>query len=232
MRQALRLATITVLLTAFLAACGQPTRTTQLATLQQEDSVGNRAMLSIGTCCEFEANNCLPVTWLSLFGSDDFVVETHQEGGEEFKMALYRTPRSAALQRVNSAISRLEGETPAWAYLRPLKILWDELQYCSSSETVELDVTQFWAKDEAYRQRVIDAASAFSDMLNTITGDETQDLVILDRFVDEYSIASVTTVADLHPENRMFILIGTYWGEREHLYTLEYFGETYWTANP
>jgi hypothetical protein len=188
-------------------------------------------MLSFGSCCEFEANNCLPVTWLALFDPEDFIVETRREGDEKYKVALYRTSRLAAHQRVESAIGRLREQTPVWAYLRPLEVLRDELEYCASIEAVELDVTQLWVKDKAHRQRVISAVSAFSDMLAAMTGDEAQDLVTLDHLVDEYNIASAPSVADLRPEARMFVLIGTYWGEREDLYTLEYFGEAYWMTS-
>jgi hypothetical protein len=40
-------------------------------------------------------------------------------------------------------------------------------------------------------------------------------------------------VADLGAEERMFLLIGTYWGdaEREALYSPGYFGEGYWRAD-
>jgi hypothetical protein len=40
--------------------------------------MGNRTMLHLGNCCEFEANNCLPVTWLALFDPQEFAVETRR----------------------------------------------------------------------------------------------------------------------------------------------------------
>jgi hypothetical protein len=195
--------------------------------------MGNQTMLYFGDCCEFEASNCLPVTWLALFGLQDFVVEERREGSEEYEIAAYRTSHSAALERVNSVIDRLQGQTPVWAYLRPLEILRDELRLCSSDQPVELDVTQFYrARNQVYRQRVIEGPAAFAGMLEAITGDEARDLALLNQLVSDYSLFGTSSVADLHPEDRMFVLIGTYWGEREDLYTLEYFGESYWTVGP
>ncbi len=192
--------------------------------------MGNRTSLSLGTCCEFDANNCLPVTWLALFGSQDYLVEVHREGSEEYNVAGYRTSQLAALQRVESAIKRLKGHTPVWAYLRPLEILRDELGRCPPDETIELDVTQFWTKDEIFKHRVTQGAAAFANMLDILTGDEQQDLAILNRLVNDLNTANVASVSNLHPEVRMLVLIGTYWGDLEDLYSLEYFDEAYWTV--
>lgn len=193
--------------------------------------MGNRTMLSLGSCCEFEANNCLPVTWLALFSSEDFVVETQREDGEEYIAAIYRTSRPAALQKAELAIDRLKRQTPAWAYLRPLEILRDELLSCSANEAVELDVTQFWAKDEAFRQKVSEGPAAFVNLLSVMSGDRQKDLAALDRLVDAYSIGSISSVVDLDAEDRMFVLIGTYWGEHENIYSLGYFDESYWASD-
>jgi hypothetical protein len=112
-----------------------------------------------------------------------------------------------------------------------MEILRDELEHCSSGDPVELDVTQFyWAGDSIHRQRVLDGPSAFANMLNSLTGEEHKDLETLNRLVDDYSMSSISSVADCHPEDLMFVLIGTYWGEREDLYTLEYFDGTYWST--
>ena len=244
--------------------------------------MGTRTTLSFGAYCEFEANNCLPVTWLSLFDSRDLLVETRREeyrrmekpttkdwkegvlrrflsqvGGffgrgttqqtaelsrsaaasqdscefEEYEVAIYRTAQATALQRVELAIDRLKGSSPAWAFLRPLEILRDELRHCPPGGVIELDVTQFWAMNETFKQRVTQAVAAFEKMLNELRGDE-QDLVILDQLVNDYSLGQISSVAGLDPEDRMFVLIGTYWGDEEHegMYTPEHFGEAYWTA--
>jgi hypothetical protein len=238
--------------------------------------MGNRTMLSFGDSCEFEANNCVPVTWLALFDPQDFSIETRRfeyektmpkeatrpprglwttinrllgkerrhpsesiaatEMGdtpyEEAQVAVYQTSRVMALGRAESAIQRLEGRTPAWAYLRPLEILRDELQRCSSGDPVELDVTQFyWAGNPIYGQRILEGPVAFANMLDSLTGTEQEDIAVLTRFVDDYSMGSISSLVDLDPEDRMFVLIGTYWGERGDIYTLEYFGEAYWKTN-
>ena len=106
------------------------------------------------------------------------------------------------------------------------------IQSCSAIETVELDVTQFWAKDEAFKQKVIEGPAAFANLLNGMTGDQQKDLATLDLLVDAYNIASISSVVDLDAEGRMFVLIGTYWGEHENLYTLGYFDKDYWVSNP
>jgi hypothetical protein len=193
--------------------------------------MGNRVSLSFESCCEIEANNCIPVTWLALFASDDFSVETHCEDSEIYSVALYRTSRSAALQRVQLAIAKLNGQTPSWAYLRPLTILESELHLCSSVEFIELDVTQFWARDKIFEQKAAQGPAAFVKMLNAMTGDEQQDLETLNKLVNDYALDTIPSIADLTPEDRMFVLIGTYWGERESLYSLEYFDEAYWTTD-
>ena len=160
--------------------------------------MGNRAQLAFGTCCEFEANNCVPVTWLALFESDEFLIERRVEEPvqpvrksiqtpeprgfrklliaisrifkreitetskdriqsqefhepEEYDVAIYRTLQSKALKRVDLAISRLRGQTPVWAFLRPLEILRAELKLCAQDETIELDLTQFWAIGEPFK---------------------------------------------------------------------------------
>ena len=66
--------------------------------------------------------------------------------------------------------------------------------------------------------------------LESLTGEERKDLEILNRFVNDYSMGTISSLADLDAEDRMFVLIGTYWGEREDIYTLEYF-EDYWSTS-
>jgi len=241
--------------------------------------MGNRAQLAFGTCCEFEANNCVPVTWLAIFESGEFLVERRVEelgqstGGpvqkpepgvfhkllvairsafrqdrtetsagdvqqqpfrepEEYDVAVYRTSKLQAVRRVELAISRLKGQTPIWAFLRPLEILRDELYLCPE-ETVELDLTQFWAIDEAFEQRVSQAPDDLARLLDLLTNDEEQDLAALNRLIQLYNRVQISSVAGLDPEDRMFVLIGTYWGdqEREAKYSPEYFNEAYWTTD-
>jgi len=188
--------------------------------------MGNRAMLSLGTCCEFESNNCLPVTWLALFDPEDFLTETRHEDSGKYKVATYSTLRPAALQQVELAIDRIKGQTPIWAYLRPLEILRDELRLCSENAPVCLDATQFWTRDVVFEQRISKGSTAFTNMLDSLTGDEQQDLATLNQLINDYNTVPVSSVANLHPEDRMFLMIGTYWGKREDLYSLEYFDES------
>jgi hypothetical protein len=241
--------------------------------------MGNRAQLAFGTCCEFEANSCVPVTWLALFASSEFSVErrveelvppaqkpterpspglfqrllialrstfrrdlTETSGDEtqsqalrepeEYDVAIYRTSQTQALQRVESVISKLQGHTPVWAFLRLLEILRDELVRCPQ-EIIELDLTQFWAIDQVFEQRVAQAPDDFTRLLQGLTGEEGQDLVALDRLVSLYDRAQISSIADLNPKDRMFVLIGTYWGDpkREAMYSPEHFNEAYWVAN-
>jgi hypothetical protein len=170
----------------------------------------------------------------TLFDTRYFLIETRHEGSEEYAVAVYQTSQPTALQRVESAIGRLKGHTSIWAYLHPLEVLRDELKRCPPDESIELDVTQFWAKDETFRRRVTLGAASFANMLDALTGDEQQDLAMLDALVGDLNVASISSVANLNPEDRMFVLIGTYWGneELEDLYSLEYFSEEYWTADP
>ena len=239
--------------------------------------MGSRAQLALGSC-EFEANNCVPVTWLALFESDEFLVERRVEEPvqpvrkpiqtpeprgfrkllvairrilkreiaetgkdrvqpqefhepEEYDVAIYRTLRSKALKRVDLAISRLKGQTPIWTFLRPLEILRDELKLCAQDETIELDLTQFWTIDDTFKHRVSQAPGDFASLLDALSSDGERDLVALDRLVNLYNRAQISSVADLDPKDRMFVLIGTYWGdgEREAMYSAEYFNEAYWT---
>jgi hypothetical protein len=240
--------------------------------------MGNRAILAFGTWCEFEANNCVPVTWLALFESGEFLIERRveelaprtqkpaeksQPGAfhkllallrsatgrvppqtgidemqsradreiEEYSVAMYRTSRLQAIRRVESAIGKLKGQTAIWAFLRPLEILRDELHRCPQ-ETIELDLTQFWAIDKVFEQRVSQAPDDFAGLLDALTNDEEQDLAALNQLVNSWNRVQISSVTDLAPEVRMFVLLGTFYGdkEREAIYSLEHFSEAYWSS--
>lgn len=199
--------------------------------------MGNRTSLTFGTRCEFEANNCLPVTWLALFDEAEFLVESRpfedeaEEDSEETEVAVYQTSPPTALKRVEIIIDKLKDRTPAWVYLRPLEILRDELKQCASDAVIELNVTELWGMNELFEQRVSQAPAAFNGMLNHLMGEEEQDSRLLTELVDHFNLGKVTSLAALDSESKMFVLIGSYWGEEEDLYSLEYFDETYWTAN-
>ena len=198
--------------------------------------MGNRTSLTFSDCCQFEANNCLPVTWLALFNSQEFFVETKHENleddeDEEYEVAIYRTSHDSALKRIEQVINLLKGQTPVWAFLRPIELIKDELNLCSATEIIELDVTQFWAIDEAFQQKVPEAITTFNEMINGFTGDEKHDNLLLDQLVNRYSLGNGLSIVNMDSEERMFILIGTYWGDpvRGKLYSLEFFNKAYWT---
>ncbi len=166
--------------------------------------MGNRTSLYFENYCEFEANNCLPVTWLALFDPDEFVIETRREDSEEYEVAGYRTSQPMALRRVELTIDKLKGRTPVWAFLRPLEILRDELKRCPPEESIVLDVTQLRSTNEAFERRVVQCVEAFSRMVDALTGDEERDLALLNRLVNDLSIGHLSSVVHLTPEERMF----------------------------
>jgi len=89
--------------------------------------MGNRTSLTFSDCCQFEANNCLPVTWLALYNPQEFLVETRHENLEDdedegYDVALYRTSHNTALKRVEQVINLLKGKTPAWGVFAAYRI--------------------------------------------------------------------------------------------------------------
>lgn len=194
--------------------------------------MGNRTHLFFGDYCEFEANNCLPVTWLALFTQQEFITEKYQHESKEYIATGYRTTQSIALQRTEAAINKLQGHTPVWAFLRPLEILREELKRCSQDTTLNLDLTQLWAVNENFSIKVTQATDDYIKMVGTLNGDRDQDIFHLTQLVNEFNLGHINSVVDLSPENLMFILIGMYWGtkEREDLYSIKYFSDAYWVT--
>lgn len=194
--------------------------------------MGNQAILSLGDCGEFEASNLIPITWLSLFVAADLHIEKLVEDGEEYEAAKFQTSPTTAVDRVKQIRNKLEGKTPIWPYLRPIEILQEILVYCPADEIIELDVTQFWQINEVYRQRVASVTTNFEQMMASITSEEAHDLSVLDQMVNDLSLNQIASVADLDSEDKMFVLIGTYWGDEilENKYSLEFFDDFYWGA--
>lgn len=192
--------------------------------------MGIRTLLSYKDCCQFEANNCLPVTWLSLFSPQDFILETQQEDGEEYKVAIFRTSRDEALRQADHAITILNGHTPTWSYLHPIEILKTELISCPSEGTIELDLTQFWQINEDYQQIVTASVTDFQKMVSMCSGNGNYDIPILTQLVNKYSLGKIPSIGELSAEDCMYLFFGTYWGdpEREELYSMDYFGDDYW----
>ena len=108
----------------------------------------------------------------------------------------------------------------------------DELELCSAKEKIELDVTQFWAIDSTFEQKVSQAALNFKSMINALDGNETSDLKTLDKLVNDLNLGNNSSVNSLSNEEKMYVLIGFYEGNPEHeeLYSLEYFNEDYWNV--
>ena len=68
--------------------------------------MGNRAYLTIGECCRFDANNVLPVTWLAPFDVADRVTEHRKDRGDEWYAHLFKVSRDTAIDRLDWAISK------------------------------------------------------------------------------------------------------------------------------
>lgn len=66
--------------------------------------MGNRTYLSIGTRCELEANNCLPVTWLALFAPEEFLVEVRRF---DYEKAEYEGPEARPFRRFVAVVTRV-----------------------------------------------------------------------------------------------------------------------------
>lgn len=192
--------------------------------------MGNRISLAYTDCCKFEANNCLPIPWLAFFAPEDLCIEIQHEGDKEYQTVHYRTDRTFALQHAERIILLLKGHTPAWRFLRPIETLRDELNACSS-EIVELDATAFWAIDESVQRKISNAIQAFHKTLNAFIGVAENDFCLLDALVREYTLfESPPSVEEMNAEERMWTLIGTYWGdsEKEKLFSPAYFDSAYW----
>jgi hypothetical protein len=190
----------------------------------------------MGEVGEFEANNCLPATWLALFEPKEYVIEREDEDededDEEYVVVGYKTTALKASQRVKTVINQIKGQTPVWAFLKPLEILWDELALCSEEDVITLDLTQLWAIDESYEQKIQEAVWDFRKMLQQFNGSLEYDLSLLNQFIGAFALGPTLSVMDLSAEEKMFVMIGTYYGDEEHedLYSLEYFGEEYWAV--
>lgn len=187
--------------------------------------MGNQAYLFLGQSDEFEANNVIPVTWLTLFSSEDLIIESQSEDGERHKIAKYRTTSSIALARLKQVIAFLKDKTFVWPFLRPIEILQEVITSCAIDGYVELDLTQFWEEDRT----IVDSISKFANFLDSIK-DMPSDVEQLQQLVAELSVNHISSIAQFDSETKMFIFIGTFYGseELENLYSLEYFDDDYW----
>lgn len=192
--------------------------------------MGNRTYLFFESQCEFEANNCIPVTWLSLFEAQEFLIEEDKD--EESVAVGYKTSQSKALQRLDQFIHQLRTNPTIWQFFRPLEILKDELSLCSQETAVILDLTQFWAFNEVNQERTQHAVNLFENVINRFTRNQEEDLILLNQLVNQFNLANISSLSDLSCEDRMFVLIGMYFGNpiKEEKYSLDYFNTDYWTA--
>ena len=211
----------------------------------------NRTRLFFGDLFEFEGNDCLPVTWLSLFDNDEYVVEISDESGERGGLvqrilsmfqplqdtgplgsinsqqitlaAGYRTSQPEALERVELYIKRIKYHSPAWTFLRPLEVLRDRLLDCPEEATIILDLTQFWATDQECERRSRDAVDEFAVMVNNLNGNAEHDLALFENLVQLYVCDDSIALKALSPEECAPLLVGAE-GQKEQ-YSRELVGE-------
>ena len=193
--------------------------------------MGNRTYLSLGKNCQFDANNCVPVTWLALFTPDEFEVLYDQEDPEEGEINIYRTSQSLALERLTKVIQQLKTSS-VWGFLRPLEILKEELQTCLPTDIIELDVTQFDIMDGSSEMRAKQAVSDFRNFVNAVPSKETDDIVLFAKLVNKFELGSSTDINNLSSEDKMFLFIGGYSSSNAHeeKYSLAYFSDNYWKS--
>jgi hypothetical protein len=213
----------------------------------------NRTHLFFEDFYEFEGTDCLPVTWLSLFDNDEYVVETSDESEERggiVQMILsmfqspqdtgplqnfdtqqitlaagYRTSQPDALERVELYIKKIRDHSPAWTFLQPLEILRDRLLACPEDATIVLDLTHFWVIDEENKRRSRDAVDEFAVMVNRLNGNAEHDLALIENLVQQFACDDCMSLNDLSPEECTPILIGAE-GQKE-LYSRELVGDCF-----
>lgn len=199
--------------------------------------MGNRTYLRFEDFSEFEANNCLPVTWLTLFDPSEFVIkevkemaEEDEEDGETSTVVGYQTSPEKALLRVNEVIKKYKGKTLAWFYLRPVEILQKEIEYCLGCPIISLDMTQFYFYHDTYQRVAMQAGDLVKDLLQKFDGSET-DVALLAELISKLSLGGIVSLSDLDPSEMTFLLVGTYYGDaerEEEEYSISFFEETYW----
>ena len=193
-----------------------------------EETLGNRAILQVGSCFELESSNCIPVTWFALYGDGDLHLETVRDGYEQYETILYKTTAKRALARITSVVPNLEDKTPVWSFLRPIEILRDEIYQCPPDRTISLDVTQFWFHDERMQKQLKDAPRNFLQFVSGLTGNRSYDIALLDELMSLYNLARFSSVLDYPLDNLVFLLFGSFSGRGEEKYSHEFFNEAFW----
>ena len=197
--------------------------------------MGNRTYLMLGDCCQFEANNCVPVNWLALFDPEEFFIDevVEEEEEESYTTAGYRTTASEAGQRVRSLIAKLKGSSPVWTYFKPLEILRDELDDCSDDDPIQMDLTQLYQMIEQSEQWTKTVVSKFQKVISQLQGKPTDEEILdnaINKTLNPIPYAASGPLKDLSSEDKMFTLLGMYDSEDLEKYSLEYFDDDYWAG--
>ena len=67
--------------------------------------MGHRTYLALGARCGFEANNCLPATWLALFDVREFALETRRFEYEKPKQQQATAPNTGLFASLSSLLN-------------------------------------------------------------------------------------------------------------------------------
>ena len=192
--------------------------------------MGNRTSLTIGTESEIEANNCIPINWLALFGPDDFGIETLQEELEEYQVALFRSTVEQSRKRLGAAIQLLQGKTSVWRYLRPLGTLKELLASHDGDTQVILNATQIWAYDASMGRDLENANGNFTQFVDGITGEINKDLLSINHLIETYNLGTFSSIREIPTSSLINILFGTYFGRNENQYSSEALNVEYWSG--
>ena len=121
---------------------------------------------------------------------------------------------------------------PIWAYLRPLDFFLSELKKCAIDEIVELDGTEYSMFGQKAKDDFANGVKEFTDFIQNITGDEQQDIVILNNFITNFSFVDFSAIESLDADDKIFFLVGAYLSESELSIgdAEEYFHKDYWKS--
>lgn len=191
--------------------------------------MGNRAYLTLGSSGQFEANNCLPITWLALFNPSGFRQETRDFDGDLAEIFCFQTTAGQAQQNIQAILPKITLYPHILRYLWLLKLLYEELQQIPE-EIVELDVSEWVAINEQWVTLMPTAPQLFQQLCEHFSGDEVQDLALLTQFVNQFKLdLPVQTLRQLNNEELSWLLVGFFEGdeELEEKYSPSFFGTAY-----
>lgn len=191
--------------------------------------MGNRAYLTLGSSGQFEANNCLPITWLALFNPSDFRQETRDFDGDLAEIVCFQTTAGQAQQNIQAILSKITLYPHILRYLWLLKLLYEELQQIPE-EIIELDVSEWVAINEQWATLMPTAPQLFQQLCTGFSGDEAQDLALLTQFVNQFKLdLPVQSLHQLNNEELSWLLVGFFEGEEalEEKYSPSFFKTSY-----